>query len=58
MRAVHAHFQPLIDPTGQNRWFTMESEFKLVGPARTLLLKQARPYAFGHADIPTDCREL
>ena len=36
----------------------MESEFKLVGPQRALILKQARPYSFGAALIPVDCREF
>ena len=58
MRAVHAHFQVRLDPLGKNRWFTMESEFKLVGPGRTLILKQARPYSFGPVTIPVDCREI
>ena len=31
MRAVHQHFQARLDPERRNRWFTMESEFKLVG---------------------------
>jgi hypothetical protein len=57
MRAVHAHFAPRIDPAGANRWFAMESEWKLVGPARTLVIKQARPYSFGPVEIPADCRE-
>jgi hypothetical protein len=58
MRAVHAHFQMRIDPEHKNRWFTMESEFKFVGPDRKLVLKQARPYSFGAVDIPIDCREI
>ena len=58
MRAVHTHFQTRLDPDKRNRWFTMESEFKLVGQGRTLILKQARPYIFGSLDVPADCREL
>jgi hypothetical protein len=58
IRAVHAHFQGRLDPERRNRWFTMEAEFKLVGPARTLILKQARPYSFGAVEVPADCREL
>jgi hypothetical protein len=58
MRAVHTHFAPRIDPTGANRWFAMESEWKLIGAARTLVIKQARPYSFGPVEIPADCREL
>jgi hypothetical protein len=58
MRAVHDHFQARLDPQHANRWFTMESEWKLVGPTRTLVLKQARPYSFGPVQIPKDCREF
>ena len=58
MRTVHQHFQGRLDPERRNRWFTMESEFKLVGQGRMLILKQARPYVFGSLDVPADCREL
>ncbi len=58
MRVVHDHFQARLDPQQSNPWFTMESEWKLVGPARTLVLKQARPYSFGPVQIPKDCREI
>jgi hypothetical protein len=58
IRAIETHFRPRLDPTGANRWFAMESEFKLVGPERRPVLKQARPYSFGLATIPVDCREL
>ena len=50
----------LLDPDAKNRWFAMEIEFKLVeaaGGRRDLLIKQARPYNFGDADIPADCRD-
>jgi hypothetical protein len=50
---IHQHFQPLIDPAGDNRWFAMDIEFKLLGEGRAPLIKQARPYSFG-ADVPTD----
>jgi hypothetical protein len=56
MRAVHTHFQARLDPEHKNRWFTMESEFKVLGSNRVLLLKQARPYSFGALDLPADCR--
>jgi hypothetical protein len=58
MRAVHNHFQAKLDPERKNRWFTMESEFKILGENRVLLLKQARPYSFGAIDVPADCREF
>ena len=58
LRAIHGHFKPLIDPEDENPWFAMDIEFKLIGPARALVVKQARPYSFGAAAIPQDCREL
>jgi hypothetical protein len=58
LQAVHDHFRPLIDPENQNPWFAMEIEFKLMGPERRLLLKQARPHSFGDAEIIRDCREF
>lgn len=57
LRGIHAHFRPELDPDEDNPWFAMDIEFKLVGPERTLYIKQARPYSFGAAEIPTDCRE-
>jgi hypothetical protein len=58
IRAVELHFRGRLDPRNENPWFAMESEFKLVGPERKPILKQARPYSFGRADIPVDCREF
>jgi hypothetical protein len=55
---IHDHFQPLLDPNGDNRWFTMQIELKLLGDARTLLVKQARPHDFGRSEVPDDCREF
>ncbi len=57
LAAIHAHFQPRLDPLGENRWFAMDIEFKLIGDRRQLMVKQARPYTFGNAVIPQDCRE-
>lgn len=57
MSAIQYHFKNLLDPFDQNRWFTMESEFKLLGEERELLIKQARPYKLPVLDIPNDCRE-
>lgn len=57
MDAIQQHFSRLLDPQSENRWFTMESEFKFLGNARQLLIKQARPYKVGKIDIPNDCRE-
>lgn len=45
---IHDHFRPLVDPEQQNSWFAMDIEFKLLGEQRQLLIKQARPYSFGH----------
>lgn len=56
--AIDAHFRALLDPAGEMPWFAMEAEFKLLGPERRLLLKQARPHQFGGAEPVGDCREL
>ena len=58
LRAVNAHFRPLLDPAGDNPWFAMEVEFKLTGDRRQLVFKQARPHIFGGFEIIDDCREL
>ncbi len=58
MSAIQNHFQQRLDPSNENRWFSMESEFKFLGSSRTLLIKQARPYKLGKIDIPNDCREI
>ncbi len=50
--------QPPFDVSQAHRWFAIEFEFKLVGPERRLVIKQGRPYGFGAADIPLDCREF
>jgi hypothetical protein len=54
--AIHEHFKRLLDPEGRQRWFTMEIEFKIMGDARTLAVKQARPFPFSTARLPADCR--
>ncbi|MGK0360018.1 MAG: hypothetical protein ACI9U2_002324 [Bradymonadia bacterium] len=58
LKAIHDHFEPLIDPEGETQWFAMDIEFKLLGAARVLMVKQARPYSFGAREVPADCREL
>lgn len=50
---IHEHFQPLLDPAGENPWFAMDIEFKLLGQGRAPLIKQARAYSFGD-DVPSD----
>jgi len=55
---MQEHFRNLLDPDGEDRFFTMETEFKFLGEERRLLLKQARPYPFGNLDIPDDCRDF
>jgi hypothetical protein len=55
---IHDHFRALIDPDGENRWFAMDIEFKLVGEDRVLVVKQARPYVFANAQPSPDCREF
>ncbi len=57
LAAIRDHFQVVLDPDHLNRWFAMEVEFKFVDAARTLVIKQARPYSFGSTEIPADCRE-
>lgn len=56
--AVHEHFRARLDPSGANRWFAMDLEVKLVGDARDVVIKQARPYSFGRFERPNDCREF
>ncbi|HEY0706755.1 MAG TPA: lamin tail domain-containing protein [Polyangia bacterium] len=58
IRSIELHFRGRLDPRNENPWFAMESEFKLIGPERRPIIKQARPYSFGRADIPVDCREF
>jgi hypothetical protein len=58
LRTAHAHFRAKLDPMAANRWFAIEFEWKLVGPERRLVIKQGRPYGFGAAVVPADCREF
>lgn len=58
LESIHIHYRPLIDPEQENRLYAMQIEWKLIGPERRLLVKQARPYNFGIIDAPTDCREF
>jgi hypothetical protein len=58
LAAVHDYFQVKLDPQYQNRWFAMDVEIKIVGPQREVVFKQARPYSFGRAMRPADCREF
>jgi hypothetical protein len=58
LRMIHAHFRAKLDPMRENRWFAVDIELKLIGEERDLLIKQARPYSFGQADVPADCRDL
>jgi hypothetical protein len=52
LAAIHRAFRPLLDPDEKNPWFAVDIEFKLMGPERSLLIKQARSYSFG-ASSPT-----
>lgn len=54
--ALHDHFSGLMNADGKNRWFTIEVEFKLMSAARNLFIKQARPFPFSNARMPSDCR--
>jgi len=58
LAAIHDHFRALLDPAEEDRWFAMDVEFKLVGPERDLVVKQARPYSFGSAEPAPGCREF
>ncbi len=58
LAAIHSHFLPLIDPNEEDPWYAMEIEFKLLYPTRNLIVKQARPHAFGGFAVPTDCRDF
>jgi hypothetical protein len=56
--AIHRHFRPLLDPEGEDPWFSMEIEFKLSYPSRKLVVKQARPHTFAGFEPASDCREF
>jgi hypothetical protein len=49
---IHQYFRPILDPDQANAWFAMDIEWKLMGDARTLAIKQARSYSFGD-ETPT-----
>ncbi|MBN2715515.1 MAG: lamin tail domain-containing protein [Deltaproteobacteria bacterium] len=55
LRGIQKHLRPLYDPNEENDRFTIDIEFKLIEPDRTLLVKQARPYSFGNVEIAKDC---
>ena len=57
LSAIHRYFQERLDPDNENPYFAIEIEIKRVGPARRLLIKQARPYSFGSLASTGDCRE-
>jgi Pyruvate phosphate dikinase, AMP/ATP-binding domain/Lamin Tail Domain len=56
--SIHRHFRSLLDPKEEDSLFAMQIEWKLIGAARRLLVKQARPYELGDLDAPRDCREF
>ncbi|MFT5353322.1 MAG: hypothetical protein ACI9KE_000520 [Polyangiales bacterium] len=58
LRAIHNGFRPLLDPERENAFFAMDIEWKLVGPDRRIVVKQARPYDVGDAEVPADCRNF
>jgi hypothetical protein len=55
--AIQTHLRARLDSYKEDRWFTVETEFKFLGEERQLLIKQARPYQLRKLDIPNDCRE-
>lgn len=52
LERIHDHFRAVLDPEHEMSWFAVDIEFKLMGPERALVIKQARPYSFG-SDAPT-----
>jgi hypothetical protein len=52
LRRIHDHFRGVLDPEQESSWFAIDIEFKLMGPERALVIKQARPYSFG-GDAPS-----
>jgi hypothetical protein len=50
--ALNRYFRPRLDPLEENPWFAVDIEFKLMGPARELVIKQSRGYSFGQ-ETPT-----
>lgn len=56
VRAIHDHFQVLVDPLSENQYFAIEVELKLLDGTRQLYVKQARPYPFQAELLPADCR--
>jgi hypothetical protein len=52
---IQAHFGDLLNPDGDDDWFTMEIEFKLIGDTGDLMIKQARPYSLGRVELPANC---
>lgn len=56
VRAIHDHFQMLVDPQNENQYFAMEVELKFLDGTRQLYVKQARPYPFQAELLPADCR--
>ena len=58
LHAIHTHFSRIIDPQGEDQWFTMETEFKLIGENRDFVIKQARPHTFSSYGMIDDCREI
>jgi hypothetical protein len=56
LQAINDHFHAVLDPKGENRWFAVDTELKVVGDERRIVFKQARPYSFARAELPQDCR--
>jgi hypothetical protein len=52
LAALNQYFRPRLDPEQKNPWFAVDIEFKLMGPARELVIKQSRGYSFGQ-ETPT-----
>jgi hypothetical protein len=52
LSALNGYFRPRLDPLQENPWFAVDIEFKLMGEARELVIKQSRSYSFGQ-ETPT-----
>ena len=56
LSAIHQHFHGLLDSDKSIPWFAVGIEFKFLGDARQLVVKQARVHPLAEAAQMTDCR--
>lgn len=55
---VNQQLRPLFDPTSTLPHYALDIEWKLMGPNRSLVFKQVRPYPFPESTAATQCHEL